>query len=146
MPQLQSYWPSEENVTACILTEAESLADSQLLAVHEPMRLDRVEFHSGKVTQVGEKALLDFLLEHNRPLPLIGASGVGKSHLVRWIHAQLKRREDHDQYHIIRIPKNASLPRVLTIILEDLNGEQYQSIRDKVNGVGQQLIDRKSVV
>ena len=140
MPQLQSYWPSEENVTACILTEAESLADSQLLAVHEPMRLDRVEFHSGKVTQVGEKALLDFLLEHNRPLPLIGASGVGKSHLVRWIHAQLKRREDHDQYHIIRIPKNASLPRVLTIILEDLNGEQYQSIRDKVNGVGQQLI------
>ena len=40
MPQLQSYWPSEQNVTACILTEAESLADSQLLAVHEAMRLD----------------------------------------------------------------------------------------------------------
>lgn len=71
MPQLQSYWPSEQNVTACILTEAESLADSQLLAVHEPMRLDRIEFQSGKVTQVGEGALLDFLLEHNRPLPLI---------------------------------------------------------------------------
>ncbi len=52
MPQLQSYWPSEQNVTACILTEAESLADSQLLAVHEPMRLDRIEFQSGKVTQV----------------------------------------------------------------------------------------------
>ncbi len=51
MSQLQSYWPSEENVTACILTEAESLADSQLLAVHEPMRLDRVEFHTGKITQ-----------------------------------------------------------------------------------------------
>ncbi len=105
MPQLQSYWPSEQNVTACILTEAESLADSQLLAVHEPMRLDRIEFQSGKVTQVGEGALLDFLLEHNRPLPLIGASGVGKSHLVRWVHAQLKRREDHAKYHIIRIPK-----------------------------------------
>jgi len=140
MPQLQSYWPGEENVTACILTEAESLADSQLLAVHEPMRLDRVEFHSGKVTQMGEGALLDFLLEHNRPLPLIGASGVGKSHLVRWVHAQLKRREDHAQYHIIRIPKNASLPRVLTTILEDLEGEEYLSIREKVNGVGQQLI------
>ena len=140
MPQLQSYWPGEENVTACILTEAESLADSQLLAVHEPMRLDRVEFHSGKVTQVGEGTLLDFLLEHNRPLPLIGASGVGKSHLVRWVHAQLKRREDHAKYHIIRIPKNASLPRVLTIILEDLKGEEYQVIREKVNGVGQQLI------
>lgn len=140
MPQLQSYWPGEENVAACILTEAESLADSQLLAVHESMHLDRVEFHSGKVIQVGEGALLDFLLEHNRPLPLIGASGVGKSHLVRWVHAQLKRREDHAKYHIIRIPKNASLPRVLTTILEDLNGEQYQSIREKVNGVGQQLI------
>ena len=140
MPQLQSYWPSEQNVTACILTEAESLADSQLLAVHEPMRLDRIEFQSSKVTQVGEGALLDFLLEHNRPLPLIGASGVGKSHLVRWVHAQLKRREDHEKYHIIRIPKNASLPRVLTTILEGLDGEEYQSIREKVNGVGQQLI------
>jgi len=139
MPQLQSYWPTEENVTACILTEAESLADSQLLAVHEKMLLDRVEFHSGKITQVSEEALLDFLLEHNRPLPLIGASGVGKSHLVRWVHAQLKRREDHGKYHIIRIPKNASLPRVLTTILEDLKGEQYQIIRDKVNGVGQVL-------
>lgn len=140
MPQLQSYWPSEENVNACILTEAESLADSHLLAVHEPMRLDRVEFHSGQATQVGEGDLLDFLLKHNRPLPLIGASGVGKSHLVRWVHAQLKRRGDHAQYHIIRIPKNASLPRVLTTILEDLRGEQYQSIREQVNGVGQQLI------
>ncbi|ENU3211461.1 protein DpdH, partial [Klebsiella pneumoniae] len=140
MPQLQSYWPSEQNVTACILTEAESLADSQLLAVHEPMRLDRIEFQSGKVTQVGEGALLDFLLEHNRPLPLIGASGVGKSHLVRWVHAQLKRREDHAKYHIIRIPKNASLPRVLAAILEGLDGEEYQSIREKVNGVGKQLI------
>ncbi|HBR0935478.1 TPA: ATPase [Klebsiella pneumoniae] len=140
MPQLQSYWPDVENVTACILTEAESLADSQLLAVHEPMRLDRIEFHSGKVTQVRESALLEFLLEHNRPLPLIGASGVGKSHLVRWVHAQLKRREDRASYHIIRIPKNASLPRVLTSILDGLEGEEYQRIREKVNGVGQQLI------
>ncbi|HDL7664965.1 protein DpdH [Yersinia intermedia] len=140
MPQLQSYWPREENITACILTEAESLADSQLLAVHEPMRLDRVEFHSGKAKQVGEGALLEFLLEHNRPLPLIGASGVGKSHLVRWVHAQLKRREDRAKYHIIRIPKNASLPRVLTTILEGLEGDEYQKIREKVNGVGQQLI------
>ncbi|WP_447876068.1 protein DpdH [Serratia fonticola] len=140
MPQLQSYWPDVENVTTSILTEAESLADSQLLAVHEPMRLDRIEFHSGKVTQVRESALLDFLLEHNRPLPLIGASGVGKSHLVRWVHAQLKRREDRASYHIIRIPKNASLPRVLTTILDGLEGEEYQRIREKVNGVGQQLI------
>ncbi|ATM88534.1 Uncharacterised protein [Yersinia thracica] len=140
MPQLQSYWPSEENVTACILTEAESLADSQLLAVHESMRLDRVEFHSGKITQVGESELLDFLLKHNRPLPLIGASGVGKSHLVRWVHAQLKRRKDQAKYHIIRIPKNASLPRVLTTILEGLDGEEYQRIRERVSGVGQRLI------
>lgn len=140
MLQLHSYWPREENVTACILTEAESLADSQLLAVHEPMRLDCVEFHTRKAKQVGEGALLEFLLKHNRPLPLIGASGVGKSHLVRWIHAQLKRREDRAKYHIIRIPKNASLPRVLTTILEGLEGEEYQRIREKVNGVGQLLI------
>lgn len=139
MLKLQSYWPSEENVTDCILTEAESLSDSQLLAVHESMRLNRVEDLTKKVIQVGEEALLDFLLKHNRPLPLIGATGVGKSHLVRWVHAQLKCRADHEKYHIIRIPKNASLPRVLNIILKDLEGEMYQSIREKVNGVGQQL-------
>ncbi len=31
---------------------------------------------------------------------------------------------------------------MLATILEDLNGEQYQGIREKVNGVGQQLIPK----
>ena len=100
---LLNYWPSPENVLQCMRTEAEELAEHVLLAVHEPMQLVRVG--NGVDQECTEEALLSHFMEVERPIPLIGRSGVGKSHLIRWLEAQLKLQPISDGWHIVRIPK-----------------------------------------
>jgi putative ribosome biogenesis GTPase RsgA len=86
--KLLDYWPTREYIDQCIRTEAEELAEHTLLAVHEPMRLMRRGV-SETISCKDEDLLSDFL-QIERPIPIIGRSGVGKSHLIRWLHAKLK--------------------------------------------------------
>ena len=104
---IMQYWPSPENIRDCIRTEAEELSEHVLLAVHEPMRFSKRDM-SGRVTISDEADLLDTFLNIERPIPIIGASGVGKSHIIRWLHAQLKADSRTESWHIVRVPKNAN--------------------------------------
>ncbi|MFK0093550.1 protein DpdH [Pseudomonas sp. NPDC090592] len=134
---LINYWPLPENIAQCIRTEAEELAEHVLLAVHEPMLLQRVG--SGEDTVCDEEDLLKHFLLTERPIPVIGRSGVGKSHLIRWLHAQLKLHPASADWHIVRIPKNASLRQVLDILLKDLDGETFAQARTKIRQVSERL-------
>ncbi len=138
---LESYWPTPENVKECIRTEAEELAEHTLLAVHEPMLLVRKETN-GTETDSSEHDLLKQILNVDRPIPIIGRSGVGKSHLIRWLHAQLKLSERTRDWHIVRIPKNASLKHVLELMLRDLSGPSFDAARSKIHEVGERLQPR----
>ena len=132
------YWPSPENIRDCIRTEAEELSEHVLLAVHEPMRFSKRDM-SGRVTISDEADLLDTFLNIERPIPIIGASGVGKSHIIRWLHAQLKADSRTDSWHIVRVPKNASLQQVLESLLSGLDGEEFEHARDKIKSVGETI-------
>ncbi|WP_144436815.1 protein DpdH [Pseudomonas aeruginosa] len=134
---LINYWPSSEHISQCIRTEAEELAEHVLLAVHEPMQLLRVG--NGAEQQCTEADLLAHFLEVERPIPLVGRSGVGKSHLIRWLEAQLKLQSRSANWHIVRIPKNASLRQVLEILLDGLEGEEFESARLRIRSVGEML-------
>ncbi|MDD0981118.1 protein DpdH [Pseudomonas shahriarae] len=134
---LINYWPLPENIAQCIRTEAEELAEHVLLAVHEPMQLQRVG--GGEDELCSEEDLLKHFLLIERPIPIIGRSGVGKSHLIRWLHAQLKLHPASADWHIVRIPKNASLRQVLDILLKDLEGESFTQARAKVSQVSERL-------
>lgn len=134
---LINYWPSSEHISQCIRTEAEELAEHVLLAVHEPMQLLRVG--NGAEQQCTEADLLAHFLEVERPIPLVGRSGVGKSHLIRWLEAQLKLQSVSANWHIVRIPKNASLRQVLVILLAGLEGEEFESARQRIRSVGEML-------
>ncbi|WP_437269622.1 protein DpdH [Stutzerimonas balearica] len=134
---LINYWPNSEHISQCIRTEAEELADHVLLAVHEPMQLLRVG--SGVELECTEDELLEHFLKVERPIPIIGRSGVGKSHLIRWVEAQLKLRPQSANWHIVRIPKNASLRQVLEILLAGLEGEEFESARLRIRSVGEML-------
>ncbi|EJC6828437.1 TPA: ATP-binding protein [Vibrio parahaemolyticus] len=144
---LASYWPSRDNVIDCIRTEAEELTDHLLISVHQPMQLRKstVSRHSAPkgeaaVQMVTEHDLLEHLRAVNRPIPLIGNAGAGKSHLVRWVHAQLSLDVEAKQHwHVVRIPKNASLRQVLTKLLDGLKGEQFDQARDRINEVSSSL-------
>jgi hypothetical protein len=134
---LINYWPQPEYISQCIRTEAEELAEHVLLAVHEPMQLLRVG--AGEDQLCNEENLLEHFLAVERPIPIIGRSGVGKSHLIRWLDAQLKLHPDYKNWHVVRIPKNASLRQVLEILLAGLEGDDFEQARSRISSVGEQL-------
>jgi hypothetical protein len=140
MPQeLDRFWPSIEEINRCIKAEAESAHESLILAVHQTTPLSKRSTGEGArtTTPVTEQDLLNAFLTQDLPtgtlvLPITGVSGVGKSHMIRWLFAQLKRTEEYEagKLHIIRIPKSASLRTVIRLILDPLKGDQYDQLRD----------------
>jgi len=149
--KLENYWPSNTEINACIKNEAETAAESVLLAVHRTV--DFLVERSGQETEKSEDQLLSEFLSPNVPsgaliMPILGASGIGKSHVIRWLQAMIQRREEASNYHIIRIPKTANLRKVVELILEPLkNNSNYEKIRrdlaDAIQNVTEQeLITR----
>ena len=136
---LSRYWPTRDEVNRCIKAEAESASDAVLLAAHQPMRLLRRDEGSGVKSQVSEHDLLEAFLSDDLPqgtllMPIMGASGAGKSHLIRWLAAQLGRDPRARHMHVIRIPKSASLRGVVELVLEPLsNDDRFSDIRESLD-------------
>ena len=141
---LEDLWPSSDNCQDCLITEAETAADAVFLAVHQPMHLERRSY-SGNTTiaqweEKKESDLLEAFLSDDMPsgtllLPIVGSSGVGKSHMIRWLDAQMRNLDDGVERHIVRIPKSASLKKVLELILIDLQnkGDAYRSLHKELS-------------
>ena len=139
---LATYWPTKKNITECIRTEAEELTESVLLSVHEKMNLvKKISGENSQVFSVTENDLLLEVLKTERPIPIIANSGMGKSHLIRWLHAKLKTHKTviDENWHMIRIPKNASLRQVLGILLDGLKGDVFEQARKRIHEVGSSL-------
>ena len=139
---LEDYWPlaDDDHCGRCLFNEAETAAEAVLLAVHQPMLLTKREENGVGVEQpVTEAQVLEALLASDPSgttiIPIIGDSGVGKSHLIRWLDSHLKLREDAPSRHVVRIPKSASLRKVLELILKGLpQTDEYRRIRDQLQG------------
>ncbi|MBM3272508.1 ATP-binding protein [Candidatus Kaiserbacteria bacterium] len=132
MTTLDRYWPTQTNVAKCIRTEAEVVDDAVLLAVHEPGPLITIAV-GGIKRPATEGNLLESLMRDASDgsavlVAITGESGVGKSHMVRWLHAQLQRHPRHDQLVIVLVPKTASLRQVVERILEPLQGAAYEHL------------------
>lgn len=143
---LQAYWPTEEQVSKCIRAEAEELSEHVLMAVHEPMILEKKLVQTGEshlFNENAEQALLENIKSSERPVPILGDSGTGKSHLIRLVDIKLRNDPSTHDWIIRRIPKSASLREVLTILLDGLEGELFESARKRIKDVGQQLKTRE---
>lgn len=142
---IQAYWPSLNNIENCILSEAERLSDKLLLAVHHPMKLVTTSYGSEEILVKSQQDLLQQLLVHNNIIPLVGESGSGKSHLIRWLNAVANNhpKAKQEKWHIIRIPKNASLSQVLEILLRGLEGDVFDNAREQIGKVANSL-DRET--
>lgn len=144
MSSLEKYWPSVEHATECLRTEAETVDEALLLAVHEPTTLLRRAAQTGVERAADEAALLYELM---RPvtdgsavvIAITGASGVGKSHMVRWLRAQLERHSRRQELVVVSIPKTASLRRVVELILEPLASEEYEALKRELARSCEQL-------
>jgi len=138
---LLNYWPTSEEVNRCINHEAEGAHDAVLLAVHQPSPLT-YQLASTTITSSGEKipsdeeALFKYLITKDVPsgahvVPITGESGVGKSHMVRMLAARLQSANEDGRYVMMRIPKSASLRKVVELILEKLPEEQYAYVKSE---------------
>ncbi len=140
MASLADFWPPDTHCDECLNVEAESSSEPVFLAVHQPMRLLRQPYPVATATAEPktEDDLLKALLLKNPPsgtlvIPITGASGVGKSHMIRWLDVRLRARSDHARRHVVRVPKSASLKFTLGLILKGLPGEKYGRLAQQLN-------------
>lgn len=124
---LARYWPTSEEVDHCIKPEAEGAHDAVLLAVHQPSPLS-YRIGDGEKISTTEDELYRYFTTPDVPMgahivPITGSSGVGKSHLVRLLAARLQSDDSATRFVVIRIPKSASLRRVVELILQPLPDE-----------------------
>jgi hypothetical protein len=131
---LTRYWPTSEEVDQCIKPEAEGAHDAVLLAVHQPSPLSYKKIGSDEKISTTEDELYRYFITPDVPMgahvvPITGGSGVGKSHLVRLLAARLQSDDNARRFVVIRIPKSASLRRVVELILEPLPDEGYAHVK-----------------
>ncbi|GAC86132.1 hypothetical protein GP2_055_00150 [Gordonia paraffinivorans NBRC 108238] len=130
-------------VTATIPTEAATPSDRVLLATHSPLRIVRRRMASGADSgfdqSITEQEVLDEFLESptaNGVLvaSVIGESGTGKSHLVRWIGANIARTPTR---HVIYLQKTeTSLKDVIEKLLVDQHGPEFDELRNRLSYLG----------
>lgn len=135
----------EQTVAATIATEAVSPSDNVFLATHAPLDIQRTTVSSGRAgaTKVvsEQDVLTDFL---DRPtnngvliMPVLGESGTGKSHLVRWVRANTESTDDRQ---VIYLPKdNTSLAGVVELLLMGNEGSPFDDIRADLGRLGQDM-------
>ena len=133
---------SVESAQQTISTEAVSPSRGVFLATHAPLAIRKRALveggSSGRGSYVTEvDVLTDFVSRVTNNgvllLPVIGQSGTGKSHLVRWIHENL---EASPQMKVIYLPKTAtSLADVVSRLLLGSEGEEFDDLRRSSEGL-----------
>ena len=135
---------------ACIKTDAEGADTAVLLAVHQSMQFERRVIGGDRDTgeACSERELLEWFLadepDGRRIVPIVGSSGIGKSHVIRWLDAQIRRQPGADRRVILRIPKGMSLKGVLGILLKDLPGSAYEQFRTELVRAQEELDPREA--
>lgn len=126
-----------EHLQDVLKVEAERPSNAVFLATHQPTVLNRSLSYTAQDWQAySEKDFLREVLDPNRDflfVPVIGDSGTGKSHLVRWLGAVITA-DEHPGLRIVRIPKHhTNLRSVIGLILEGLNGVRFEQFRQRLD-------------
>ncbi|WP_280335143.1 protein DpdH [Nocardia wallacei] len=138
---LHTCWRADE-AAQTINTEAVSPSRAVFLATHAPLRLRRSQLTGGTRNDaknlertedlVDENAVLSDFLDRQSDtgallMPVVGGSGTGKSHLIRWVREQL---EDTRERKIIYLEKGkTSLKAVIAELLADLESDKAADLR-----------------
>ena len=133
----QCWGPSE--VGAIMHREAATPSRAVLLATHQPPLIRRVEVAGpgryGSDDLASQEELLESVAsssDQSLIVPIFGAAGTGKSHLVLWMRARLEEEADPNR-RIIYLPRSETrLDRVIDLMLEGRTGGQFDEIRSAI--------------
>jgi hypothetical protein len=130
-----------------INTEAVSPSRAVFFATHAPLRIrrrhpeGRADARTTEVTE--EQVAQDFLNRQTANgvllMPVVGESGAGKSHLVRWIH---EKTPDTPTRSVIYLPKTStSLRAVIRALLDkpDIASPEVDQLRADVDRMSTEL-------
>lgn len=128
-----------------INTEAVSPSRAVFLATHAPLRIKRARIMGGRELvlegdPISEQEVFEEFLAL-RPdsgallMPIVGDSGSGKSHLVRWVREQFAAMEDGaDDREIIYLEKSkTSLKAVVSTLLAKAESDELTQLKQDIN-------------
>lgn len=135
-----------EDVANTIPTEAASPSKAVLLATHTPLRIRKASPGELGESINEEEFLHEFLnstpKEGIRVTPVLGQSGSGKSHLVRWAEARIQSIPGTRR--VIYLPKTrTSLRDVIEELVKDQTGEAFDEIRSQLGGLRESVDPEK---
>lgn len=117
--------------------EATQPEDHIFLAIHHPTKMYRQNLTEAqsRIPYDEERFLKDFLETPDffAFVPILGTSGTGKSHLIRWLYTRIRgiRKEPH--YRVLLIPKvGTNLRDILERILADVEGSEFDEYRSRL--------------
>ena len=136
-------WTSDHAAEAIAIDASES-SDAVFLATHHPAHILRRPFQQ----EVGgelytEEQVREFLL--NDPadpliIPVVGQSGSGKSHLVRWLKASFTKADE--RLHVVHIPKyETSLKSVIERVIAGFNNSDFNEVRTRLAEVRDTIVE-----
>ena len=132
-------------------TEALRVPDGVFLATHHPIRMARQGLTaSDAATVYSQEEFLDEFLDPERHekdfrfVPILGDSGTGKSHLVRWLKSRIP---ETDTRRVILVPKSGTnLRDIIELILEGHEGPPFDGYRKKLDEAVQGVSDKEGRV
>lgn len=132
---------SAEAVARTVFSDIGALAgdaDALFLAAHTPVQLEHRKGPEVGPSSSGEAQVLDALisrigdLERNTLVAVTGASGSGKSHVVRWVHSHLPANDP--RFHVLYVPRAVqTLRELLRRIVEGLPGVEGDELMTRVD-------------
>jgi hypothetical protein len=136
-------WHSE-NVQRILNIEAIQPPDHIFLAIHHPIVMKRGELISGGIeTPYNEEEFLrDFLAPKDFAfVPVLGGSGTGKSHLIRWLKANIEPTAKRKVLLISKLGTNLKDIIGMILNLPELQGEKFDEYRKRLNQASSSLTE-----
>jgi hypothetical protein len=137
-----------EMVRKVMDVEATQPEDHIFLATHHPIKMYRQDLTEAqsRIPYDEESLLKDFLETPDFAfVPVLGTSGTGKSHLIRWLYTRLKslRREPH--YRVLLIPKvGTNLKDIIERILNGIEGSEFDEYRSRLSQAANTLTEAEA--
>lgn len=144
MPDFRGYlcWdPATATVT--INTEAVVPSRAVFAATHTPLRIRKANIRGRSLELMAGEAdedavLRDFMGRHsdtgNLLMPIVGDTGTGKSHLVRWVRINIP---ESDHYRVIYLEKSqTSLKTLVETLIADAESPALVKLKTDIESFG----------